>query len=65
MTGMQIAVTAAGPVLIAALAWFLFGPRKAGRAQRKDAIQEVLVRVQGDYSPNVIHSAASAGASRE
>ena len=56
MTGMQIAVTAAGPVLIAALAWFFFGPRKAGRAERKGAIQEVLVRVQGGYSPNVIHS---------
>ncbi|MGZ8565774.1 MAG: cupredoxin domain-containing protein, partial [Actinomycetota bacterium] len=56
MTGMQIAVTAAGPVLIAALAWFFFGPRKAGRAERKGAIQEVLVRVQGGYSPNVIRS---------
>ena len=56
MTGVQIAVTAAGPVLISALAWFFFGPRKAGRAERKGAIQEVLVRVQGGYSPNVIHS---------
>jgi Cu+-exporting ATPase len=56
MTGMQIAVTAGGAMLIAALAWFFFGPRKAGRAERKGAIQEVLVRVQGGYSPNVIRS---------
>ena len=56
MTGMQIAVTAGGAMLIAALAWFFFGPRKAGRAERKGAIQEVLVRVQGGYSPKVIRS---------
>ena len=56
MTGMQIAVTAGGATMIAALAWFFFGPRKAGRAERKGTIQEVVVRVQGGYSPNVIHS---------
>src|SRR5512132_3708107 len=56
MTGVQIAVAAGGAMLIAALAWFFFGPRKAGRAERKGTIQEVVVRVQGGYSPNVIHS---------
>lgn len=56
MTGMQIVVTAGSAMLIAALAWFFFGPRKAGRAERRGAIQEVLVRVQGGYSPNVIRS---------
>jgi hypothetical protein len=44
MTGMQIAVTAGGAMLIAALALFFFGPRKAGRAEHKGAFQEVLVR---------------------
>ncbi len=56
MTGIQIVLTAGGAILTAALAWFFFGPRKAGRAERNGAIQEVMVRVQGGYSPNVIRS---------
>jgi Cu+-exporting ATPase len=56
MDGIRIAVMAGGAMLIAAMAWFFFGPRKVGRAERKGATQEVLVHVQGGYSPNVIHS---------
>ena len=54
MNGIQIAVTIGGLGGIAALAWFFFGPRPSGHAELRGKRQEVVVRVQGGYSPNVI-----------
>ena len=54
MTGTQILVTAGGAGLIAALAWFFFGPKQARRAEVRGGIQEVEITVKGGYSPNLI-----------
>jgi Cu+-exporting ATPase len=54
MSGAEILVTASGAGLIAALAWFFFGPKRAGTAEVRDGVQEVEVTVKGGYSPNVI-----------
>ncbi|MET8508332.1 heavy metal translocating P-type ATPase [Streptomyces sp. NPDC004787] len=40
--------------LIAALAWYFFGPRKAGVARLDGGVQRVEVTVRGGYSPNLI-----------
>ena len=40
--------------LIAALAFYFFGPKKAGQAQLKGDVQEVRIEVKGGYSPNII-----------
>lgn len=54
MGAQEIAVTAAGVLLIAFLAWFFFGPKKARRAEVRGGIQEVEITVKGGYSPNLI-----------
>jgi len=54
MTGMEILVTAGGVALIAALAWFFFGPKQARRAEVRAGVQEVEINVKGGYSPNLI-----------
>ncbi|HZD80359.1 MAG TPA: HAD-IC family P-type ATPase, partial [Actinomycetota bacterium] len=54
MTGIEIAVTGAGVVLIGALAWFFFGPKEARRAEVRGGVQEVEITVKGGYSPNLI-----------
>jgi P-type Cu+ transporter len=54
MAGTEIAVTAGGAALIAALAWFFFGPKKARRAEVRGGVQEVEITVKGGYSPNLI-----------
>ncbi|HZC99371.1 MAG TPA: heavy metal translocating P-type ATPase [Actinomycetes bacterium] len=54
MTGAELLVSAAGGVLIAVLAWFFFGPRKARRAEVRGGVQEVEITVKGGYSPNLI-----------
>ncbi len=54
MTGAQILVTAGGAALIAALAWFFFGPKQARRAEVRGGVQEVEITVKGGYSPNLI-----------
>src|SRR3989475_9873636 len=50
----DIAVIASGIVLIAFLAWFFFGPKKARQAELVGQVQQVRVLVQGGYSPNLI-----------
>ena len=47
-------ITVAGALLIAALAWFFFGPRKARGAELRMGRQEVEIAVKGGYSPNLI-----------
>ena len=47
-------VTAAGILSVAALLWFFFGSRTAGRSELRDGDQEVVVTVSGGYSPNLI-----------
>ena len=54
MTGTEILVTAGGVALIAALAWFFFGPKQARRAEFRGGVQEVEITVKGGYSPNLI-----------
>ena len=56
MTLAQIAVTFAGLALMAAVAWFFWGPRGRGvRAATTTAgRQELTVRVKGGYTPDVI-----------
>jgi Cu+-exporting ATPase len=50
----EILVTAGGLVLVAALAWFFFGPKRAGEAKVTGEVQEVAVRIKGGYSPDLI-----------
>ncbi|MFF0431621.1 heavy metal translocating P-type ATPase [Streptomyces sp. NPDC004327] len=40
--------------LVTVLAWFFFGPRKAGTARLEGGVQRVDVTVRGGYSPNLI-----------
>ena len=54
MGAQEIAVTAAGVLLIAFLAWFFFGPKKARHAEVRGGIQEVEITVKGGYSPDLI-----------
>jgi Cu+-exporting ATPase len=55
MTGTEILVTAGGAGLIAALAYFFFGPKEARRAEVRGGVQEVEITVKGGYSPSLIH----------
>src|SRR5262252_1305617 len=50
----DLSVIAAGATLNAQLAWYFFGPRKAGTAQLVDGVQEAQVTVKGGYSPDLI-----------
>ena len=52
----EILVTLAGAVLIAALAWFFFGPHAVREAQLQSGLQEIEVTVKGGYSPNLIRA---------
>jgi len=50
----QVAVTTSGVAAIGLLAWYFFGPRRAGAARVKGNVQEIVVTVKGGYSPDVI-----------
>ena len=50
----DIAVSAAGILLIGFLAWFFFGPKKARQAELVGQVQQVQVTVKGGYAPNLI-----------
>ena len=50
----ELVVTIGGALLIAALAWFFFGPRRVGGAKLRGGLQEVEIMVKGGYSPNLI-----------
>ncbi|MBF6215604.1 MULTISPECIES: heavy metal translocating P-type ATPase [Nocardia] len=50
----KIAVVIGSLALIAALAWFFFGPRKSRTAELSDGVQEIGVTVKGGYAPDII-----------
>ena len=50
----DIAVIVSGIGLIALLAWFLFGPKKASQAELVGQVQQIQVLVKGGYAPNFI-----------
>src|SRR5512133_2059383 len=52
----EILVTFAGTALIAALAWFFFGPRAARGVELRGGRQELAITVKGGYSPNLIRT---------
>ena len=56
MTFAQIAVTLGGLGLMAAVAWFFWGPRGEGvrAAMTSSGRQEIMVLVKGGYTPDVI-----------
>lgn len=54
MAGAEIAVVVGGLVLIAALAWYFFAPRRAVDAQMEDGRQVVDITVKGGYSPSLV-----------
>ncbi|WP_405905356.1 MULTISPECIES: hypothetical protein [unclassified Streptomyces] len=47
-------VAVAAVVLIAALGWFFFGPRRARTARMEGGFQPAEVTVRGGHSPDVI-----------
>ncbi|WP_459740141.1 heavy metal translocating P-type ATPase [Streptomyces sp. E-15] len=54
MGALEIVVVLASAVLIGALGWYFFGPRRAGAARLEGGVQRVEVTVRGGYSPNLI-----------
>ncbi|MFF7680060.1 heavy metal translocating P-type ATPase [Actinacidiphila glaucinigra] len=54
MGALDIAVVLSAAVLIAALGWYFFGPRRAHSARIEDGVQRVEVTVRGGYRPDVI-----------
>ena len=56
MNTSQIIVTLAGLLLVGAVAWFFWGPRKGGyrAAATSRGYQEAMVLVKGGYTPDVI-----------
>ena len=56
LSGLDAAVIAAGLALIGGIAWFFWGPRRAGvrAAVTNGGYQEALVLVKGGYTPDVI-----------
>jgi plastocyanin domain-containing protein len=56
MTTTDVFVILAGLALIAAIAWFFWGPRKGGTraALTSSGYQEAMVLVKGGYTPDVI-----------
>ena len=64
MTIAQIAVTLGGPGLMAAVAWFFWGPRGEGvrAAMTSSGRQEIMILVKGGYTPDVIQLRAGTAA---
>ena len=56
MSRVDILVILGGLALIAAIAWFFWGPRKGGTraAVASSGYQEAMVLVKGGYTPDVI-----------
>ncbi|GHH85528.1 heavy metal translocating P-type ATPase [Streptomyces capitiformicae] len=54
MGAIDVVVILASAVLVAALGWYFFGPRRAGAARLEGGVQRVEVTVRGGYSPDVI-----------
>ncbi|GGT42404.1 heavy metal translocating P-type ATPase [Streptomyces chromofuscus] len=54
MGALEVVVLLASAVLIAALGWYFFGPRRVGAARLEGGVQRVEVTVRGGYSPNLV-----------
>ncbi len=56
MTTGDVLVIAEGLVLVAAIAWFFWGPRRGGyrAAVASSGYQEAMILVRGGYTPDVI-----------
>ena len=56
MTGADLVVLAGGLALIAAIAWFFWGPRRSGTRAvvASSGYQEAMVLVKGGYTPDVL-----------
>ncbi|MBA3411757.1 MAG: hypothetical protein H0U15_13175, partial [Geodermatophilaceae bacterium] len=54
MNASDLAVVLGGLALIAALAWYVFGPRTATHAKAEGCRQVVDITVKGAYSPNLV-----------
>jgi P-type Cu+ transporter len=54
MGALDVVVVLAALLLVAALGWFFFGPRRAGAARVEGGVQRMEVTVRGGYSPDLI-----------
>lgn len=55
MDASEIGVIAGAVILIAAVLWFFFGPKKAAAADvGEHGVQEIKITVKGGYAPDVI-----------
>ncbi|WP_155059321.1 heavy metal translocating P-type ATPase [Streptomyces blattellae] len=54
MDAVDVVVVLASAVLVGALGWYFFGPRRAGAARLEGGVQRVEVTVRGGYSPDLI-----------
>ena len=56
LSGLDMVVTGGGLALIAAIAWFFWGPRATGvrAALTSGGYQEALILVKGGYTPDLI-----------
>jgi Cu+-exporting ATPase len=52
----DLIITVGGIVLIAALWYWFFGPKKARQAEVVGNVQEVRITVRGGYNPNIIEA---------
>src|SRR6516165_8084692 len=56
MSDVELIVTVGGILLIAALWYWFFGPKRAHQAEVVGNAQEVRITVRGGYSPNIIEA---------
>src|SRR6516225_2919238 len=56
MSEAELIVTVGGIVLIGALWYWFFGPKKARQAEVVGNVQEVRITVRGGYNPNIIEA---------
>ncbi|MDN3027851.1 heavy metal translocating P-type ATPase [Streptomyces sp. S.PB5] len=54
MSAVDVVVVLVSAALVGALAWYFFGPRRAGAARLEGGVQRLEVTVRGGYSPDVI-----------
>jgi P-type Cu+ transporter len=54
MGAVDVVVVLASALLVGALGWYFFGPRRAGAARLEGGVQRVDVTVRGGYSPDLI-----------
>ncbi|MFE3324967.1 heavy metal translocating P-type ATPase [Streptomyces sp. NPDC059176] len=54
MGALDVVVVVVSAVLIGALGWYFFGPRRVGAARLEGGVQRVEVTVRGGYSPDLI-----------